>query len=93
MGQRSKTLKHKWKRFKFARAARRAMRARIALERPHEFEAYTRLRAAGMSDRQAIREMLAVNYRAWDRAIDAWIPFDDDAYHAELAALSPAPRR
>ena len=86
MVQRSKTLKHWWKRFRTRPAARRAMRGRIALGSwPEEAAAYARLRAAGLTDRQAITRMLVVHDRAWDRAIDDWIPFDRDAYAGSAA--------
>jgi len=63
------------------------MRDRLAARQPDESAAYARLRAAGLSDRQAINRLVTVLEHAWDRAVDAWEPFNEEAYVADLEVL------
>jgi hypothetical protein len=83
----TKTLKHRWKRWKARPAARRAMRGRLSQGWPQETAAYERLRAAGLSDRQAVAALVAALERQTDRMVDSWTWFDDVAYHADLERL------
>ncbi len=89
MRRRSGTLKHWWKRCRARSGARRAIRGQLlAADWPEVRTAYNRLRAAGLSDRQAVGRLVAVLERETDRMVDHWRPFDRAAYATDLAALS-----
>ncbi len=83
--KRSESLKSRWKRWRARPGTRRAVRGQLQDGWPEVCDAYRRLRMRGLSDREAINQIVTVLEREGDRMVDAWRRFDRAAYAADLA--------